>query len=103
MNNELSAAIFAMAQDCRSGAGIIPTELGSFPDQNSAQAHFNSVNEICDHMEALANQALERHVTQAEFIVLQARLEDIDAFPGGQAYASVLSAFARQGPPWSQS
>ncbi|MBY5666638.1 hypothetical protein [Rhizobium leguminosarum] len=100
MDEELSVAISALAQECRSGAGIIPTPVGVFADRNYAQAHFDHVNEICDRLQVLANQALERRVTQAEFIVEQARLEAINAFSGGQSYASVQSAFARQGPPW---
>ncbi|NEI66859.1 hypothetical protein [Rhizobium leguminosarum] len=101
MSEELSAAIFALAQDCRSGAGIVPTKVGEHANHDSAQSHFNEVNELCDQLENLAAQALKRHVTRTEFAGVRARLEAIKAFPGGPTYASLQSAFSRQGPPWS--
>jgi hypothetical protein len=101
MNEELSTAIFAFSQVCRSGAGIIPMEVGKFADEKSSQAFFDEVNSICDRLNILSNDALQRRVTQAEFIFEQAQLEAIGAFPGGPAYSAVQSAFTRQGPPWS--
>ncbi|XKM41289.1 hypothetical protein A4U53_011120 [Rhizobium ruizarguesonis] len=93
----IARSIRALSAYARNNSFVFvrPTNKLTTPPQ--AEAHKAAVESVCDAMDALANEALERKVAYSEFDALRKQLIKLNSFPPNEYFEPVARAFAENG------
>ncbi|OAV53089.1 hypothetical protein A6U98_30515 [Rhizobium sp. WYCCWR10014] len=93
----IARSIRALSAYARENAWLYVRSSPHLSTKSEADAHKAAVESVCDAMDALANEALERKVAYSEFDALRKHLIKLNSFPPNEYFEPVARAFAESG------
>ncbi|NDK53117.1 hypothetical protein [Rhizobium laguerreae] len=93
----IAISIRALSAYARKTSFVFVRSTNELTTPAQADAHKAAVESVCDAMDALANEALERKVAYSEFDPLRKHLIKLNSFPPNDYFEPVARAFAESG------